>query len=66
MMKLSKNISGYLPPEDGPFECERCHYFRPSVSCELVEGTIEPEGCCNLFTQEDSSKQSSDDEDDSY
>ena len=50
MDKLTKNISGYLPPEDGPFECQNCHYFHSPLSCELVEGRIEPDGCCNLFT----------------
>ena len=40
-----------MPPESGPFECEYCHYFDEPRSCELVEGTIEPDGCCNLFTE---------------
>jgi hypothetical protein len=40
-----------MPPEAGPFECEECHYFSSPRACELVEGTIDPEGCCNLFTE---------------
>lgn len=49
-IKLTKVISGYLPPEEGPFECENCHYFSKPNKCELVEGNIDPEGCCNLYT----------------
>ena len=30
--KLTKVVSGYLPPEKGPFECEHCIYFK---SCLL-------------------------------
>jgi hypothetical protein len=51
MIKLTKLISGYMPPESGPFECEYCHYFDGKHDCELVEGDIEPDGCCNLFTE---------------
>jgi hypothetical protein len=51
-IKLTKVISGYMPPEAGPFECEYCHYFSWRRACELVEGDIEPDGCCNLFTEE--------------
>jgi hypothetical protein len=62
MIKLTKVISGYLPPEDGPFECENCHYFKKPNSCEIVEGDIDAEGCCNLFTEtSDSVKESKDD-----
>ena len=50
-IKLTKLISGYMPPETGPFECERCHYFSKPNACELVQGGIDPEGCCNLFTE---------------
>ncbi len=48
--KLTKVISGYLPPEKGPFECENCIYFKLPQSCQLVAGSIDPEGCCNLYT----------------
>lgn len=61
MVKLTKVVSGYLPPEDGPFECENCHYFSQPRDCELVEGTIDPEGCCNLYTSVDSDNEESDD-----
>jgi hypothetical protein len=51
MIKLTKVISGYMPPEAGPFECEYCHYFNEPRGCELVEGNIDRDGCCNLFTE---------------
>lgn len=39
----------YMGPEDGPFECQHCEYFQAPSSCELVGGTISPQGCCSLF-----------------
>lgn len=65
MIKLTKIVSGYLPPEDGPFECENCHYFNKGGKCELVEGNIDPEGCCNLYTPKDSDKSDKSDDDES-
>jgi len=55
--KLTKVVSGYLPPEKGPFECEHCIYFKSPHSCQLVAGSIDPEGCCNLYTPKDESKE---------
>ena len=50
--------SGYAGPENGPFECENCIHFQPPNSCDNpqvqsdpeVNGQVEPEGCCNLFS----------------
>jgi len=60
MIKLTKVIAGYLPSEDGPFECGHCVYFN-SGRCEIVEGKIDEDGCCNLFTR-DKGKKDTDDE----
>ena len=49
--KISKKVSGYLSSEDGPFECENCGHFKEPASCEIVEGHIDPEGCCNLYVK---------------
>ena len=54
-VKLTKTVSGYLPPEDGPFECENCTYFLKASSCRIVEGYIDPVGCCNLYTKKENS-----------
>jgi hypothetical protein len=48
--KVSKSEAGYQPPSEAPFECQNCgHYKFFAQYCELVEGKIEPKGCCNLF-----------------
>lgn len=52
---LDKGTAGYLGPEDGPFKCANCIYFSPAApnTCAIVEGMIDPEGCCNLYTKAD-------------
>jgi hypothetical protein len=47
--QTTQQISGYMGPESGPFECEHCIHFQAPGSCEIVAGDIDPEGCCNLF-----------------
>lgn len=50
--------SGYATPDNGPFECENCIHFQPPNACDNpqvvtdpeVNGKVEPEGCCNLFS----------------
>ncbi len=50
--------SGYATPDNGPFECENCIHFQPPNACDNpqvvsdpeVNGQVEPEGCCNLFS----------------
>jgi hypothetical protein len=49
--------SGYATPDLGPFECENCQHFTPPGSCghpevqfdPEVQGTVDPQGCCNYF-----------------
>jgi len=55
--KSSKASAGYLPPVEGGFKCANCIFFQRGDgpghggigSCKLVEGKIDPQGCCNLF-----------------
>lgn len=47
--KSSPDEAGYQPPEQGPFHCAGCIHFHGPSSCELVAGSIDPEGCCNLY-----------------
>jgi len=35
--------------DKAPFKCGACEHFNGADRCELVAGTIEAEGCCNLF-----------------
>lgn len=46
-------IANYMGPERGPFKCSRCEYFIVGGACKKVEGTINPDGCCNLFSEAD-------------
>jgi Putative phage serine protease XkdF len=39
----------YMDPESGPFECNNCVHFDPKGYCEIVSGSIQAEGCCNLY-----------------
>jgi hypothetical protein len=52
--KLTKGAVVYMDPVPGGFKCSNCDYFHQPNSCELVEGNIEPEGCCNDFKPKDS------------
>lgn len=46
---LPKALVVYMDSEMGPFECRNCCYFRADGTCQVVEGDIDPMGCCNLF-----------------
>src|ERR1700755_1834716 len=39
----------YMEPDSGPFKCGNCQHFGPPSSCAIVDGSIAPEGCCNLY-----------------
>lgn len=42
----------YLSPDQGPFMCDHCKYFEAGQrACHIVEGDIDPHGCCNLYTK---------------
>jgi hypothetical protein len=50
--------SGYATPDNGPFECGNCIHFDGTNKCDNpqvvsdpeVNGQVEAEGCCNLFS----------------
>jgi hypothetical protein len=50
--------SGYATPDLGPFECDNCVHFEAPNRCNQsqvvsdpeVQGNVDAEGCCNLFT----------------
>ena len=39
----------YMEPEAGPFECNNCQHFDSKGACDIVDGSIAAEGCCNLY-----------------
>jgi len=51
--KIEQEIAVYMGPEKGPFRCDNCERFKAPRSCSIVEGDIDPKGCCNLFDPED-------------
>ena len=51
LKKVDPAIALYKGSELGPFLCANCDYFNEEdSSCDLVDGPIDPEGVCNLFT----------------
>jgi hypothetical protein len=43
----------YLGPEMGPFSCGSCKFFMQPSSCQIVQGQVEADGICNVFTPMD-------------
>lgn len=47
--KVSQKTATYQDhPNDGK-NCATCNYFRPPQSCQLVDGTISPNGWCKFY-----------------
>lgn len=52
--KVSKETVKYQDsPNDGN-KCSACQFFIAPNSCQLVEGTISPDGWCSLFAPKQS------------
>lgn len=47
--KVSKAVAKYQDHPHGQQRCAICLHFRPPASCEIVAGTISPNGWCQLF-----------------
>lgn len=47
--KRDKFMVVYMDGDQGPFRCDHCEYFSKPNSCQIVEGFIDPAGCCNLY-----------------
>jgi hypothetical protein len=44
----------YAPAEKNPFvnqglKCSNCYFFEGPLNCEVVSGTIDPNGVCKLW-----------------
>jgi hypothetical protein len=48
--KLSQRVVAYQDRPDGEKRCDRCTHFQPPEACQIVLGTIRPDGYCKLFT----------------
>ncbi|WP_193165047.1 high-potential iron-sulfur protein [Microbulbifer hainanensis] len=52
--KVSKETVKYQDtPKDG-HKCVDCQFFQAPNACQLVEGTISPDGWCSLFAPKQS------------
>jgi hypothetical protein len=49
--KVEQELARYEPPSHGPFKCGNCSYFRAPTTCQVLEGSVEAEGCCVLYEQ---------------
>lgn len=47
--KTSKASVVYMDGDKGPFRCDHCEYFSKPNGCKIVNGYIDPAGCCNLY-----------------
>jgi len=52
-MKVSQDVVVYMGGDLGPFKCANCNFFQAPNACAIVDGEIDPEGCCDLFTPSD-------------
>lgn len=57
--KVPQIAAGYLGAEYGPFACKNCVFFENPGSCSIVDGTIDPDACCNNYTSQAMQAQSS-------
>lgn len=51
--KVPQPLVVYMTSDMGPFECAHCTYFEAPSSCGIVDGDIDPKGCCNLYEPPD-------------
>lgn len=48
--KVMPAIAVYMTPDLGPFKCANCAHFDGQAACDIVDGPIDPEGMCHIFT----------------
>ena len=50
--KISKTRANYIQQSMSGEKCRNCrHFIRPN-KCEIVQGTIDPEGWCKYFEED--------------
>lgn len=47
--QVAPEAAGYQTQPNGDQRCAFCAHFQPPAACELVKGTIVPNGWCKLF-----------------
>ena len=48
--KISKVAVNYQDHPDGDKRCDKCTQFVPPEACKVVEGTINAQGSCRIFS----------------
>jgi hypothetical protein len=49
--KMSQKAVGYQETPKGPQSCANCVLFEAPNACKNVDGTISPQGWCNIWAQ---------------
>jgi len=49
--KTSKKVAKYRDHPKNGQHCSVCQFFRPPHSCQLVSGSISPNGWCSYFAK---------------
>ena len=47
--QVAQDAAGYQTQPNGDQRCAFCVHFRAPASCEVVQGTIVPNGWCKLY-----------------
>ena len=47
--QVTQEAAGYQTQPNGDQRCALCAHFRAPASCELVQGSIVPNGWCKLY-----------------
>ena len=46
---VTQESAGYQTQPNGDKRCAQCTHFQPPAACQVVQGTIVPNGWCKLF-----------------
>jgi hypothetical protein len=49
VIKISQKAVAYQDHPEGDKRCDKCIQFQPPNACKMVDGSISPNGYCQLF-----------------
>ena len=52
--QVTQQAAGYQTQPNNDQRCALCAHFQPPASCQVVQGTIVPNGWCKLFSPKSS------------
>jgi hypothetical protein len=50
VIKISQAAVAYQDHPQGDKRCDKCVQFQPPNACKMVDGIINPQGSCRIFT----------------